>query len=119
MLTGKMTFRRNYNTGPCLSQPFLWIHAPDILSLDTISTSWKSIHGKINPWKKVGPDNKMMNPYKRKKDPLPITADPPKAQKVPATRFSKLPSQTSPSPIPEETEALRELLTVPSTWYYW
>lgn len=31
-------------------------------------------------------------------------ADPPKAQKVPATRFSKQPSQTSPSPIPEETD---------------
>ena len=87
-----------------ISQPFLSIHAPDILSLDTTSTSWKSIHGKINPWKKIGPHNKMTNPYKRKKDPSPNTANLQLAKKSHAARFSNLPSQKSPAPIPEETD---------------
>jgi hypothetical protein len=59
-----------------ISQPFLSVHYPDALSLDTTSTSWKAFHDKINPWTKVGLNSKPTNPYKRKKSTSPTVSQP-------------------------------------------
>ncbi len=54
-----------------ISYPFLTVLYPEALKLDTTTTLWKQFLAKINPWQKIGSNNKPMNPYKRKKASAP------------------------------------------------
>ncbi|KAI2490879.1 hypothetical protein MHU86_23702 [Fragilaria crotonensis] len=83
-----------------ISNPFLAVHYPESLKIDTITTPWKTFHGRINPWMKIGAHNKPTNPYKRKKTTI---VSPPNENK-PTQPINKPPPPTKPSTILEESD---------------
>ncbi|KAI2489319.1 hypothetical protein MHU86_25270 [Fragilaria crotonensis] len=90
------------------AQPYLAIHHPNILTIDTQRTTWSMIENAHEPWVKVGNNKRSID--QTKKNPLPPTQTSPSKN----TQYPHLLSHTTPTlpknipPIPEETEIAHE-----------